>query len=60
MDDFLIGSMPSWLNAAASAISPLIALLVGFAGADRWLDWLLSEKCHYAAAEGDEAGEAVS
>ena len=59
MDDLLTGSMPSWLNAAATAVSPLIALLVGFTGADRWLDWLLSEKCHYAAAKGDEAGEAV-
>jgi hypothetical protein len=43
MDDLLTGSMPSWLSAAATALSPLIALLVGFVGADRWLRWLLSD-----------------
>jgi hypothetical protein len=54
MDDLLTGSMPSWLSAAATALTPLIALLVGFVGADRWLRWLLSDSCHHAPAEGDE------
>jgi len=35
MDDLLTGSMPSWLNVAATVLSPLAALLAGFAGADR-------------------------
>lgn len=46
MDHLLTGSMPSWLNVTATAFSPLIALLVGFVGADRRLRWLLSENCH--------------
>ena len=44
MDDLLTGSMPSWLSVAATAVSPLIALLVGFVGADQCLRWLLSER----------------
>jgi len=45
MDDLFAGSMPSWLSAAATVLGPLIALLIGFVGADRWLRWLLSEDC---------------
>ena len=54
MGDLLAGSMPAWLSAAATALSPLIALLVGFVGADRWLRWLLSEICQHAATGGVE------
>jgi hypothetical protein len=54
MDDLLTGSTPSWLSAAAPALSPLIALLVGFVGADRWLFWRLRENCHHAPAGGDQ------
>jgi hypothetical protein len=43
MDDLLTGSMPSWLSAAAPALTPLIALLVGFVGADRWFRRLLGQ-----------------
>jgi len=59
MDDLFAGSMPSWLSAAATVLSPLIALLVGFVGADRWLRWLPSENCHHVPAGCDEGGETV-
>ena len=54
MHDLLTGSMQSWLIAAPTALSPLIALLVGFVGADRWLRWLLSGNGHQAPAGSDE------
>jgi hypothetical protein len=54
MDSFFIGSLQSWLNAAATAVSPLIALLVGFVGADRWLGRQLSEYCQHAQPGGVE------
>ena len=59
MDDLLAGSMPSWLSAAATVLGPLIALLIGFVGADRWLRWLLSENCQHAPAGGEKGGETV-
>ena len=59
MEDLLTGSMPSWLNGAATVVSPLIALLVGFVGADRCLRWLLNENCQHAPAGCDEGGETV-
>jgi hypothetical protein len=37
MDSFPIGSVQSWLAVAATTLSPLIALIVGFEGTD----WLL-------------------
>ena len=36
MDSFFTGSVQSWLPVAAATLSPLIALIVGFEGAD-WL-----------------------
>ena len=54
MHDLLTGSMPSWLNAVAIAVSPLIALLVGFVGADQWLRWRLLS-WHDAAPRGEAA-----
>jgi hypothetical protein len=54
MDSFFVGSVQSWLNAAATAVGPLIALLVGFVGADRWLGRQLSENCQHAPPGGVE------
>jgi hypothetical protein len=34
----------TWLLTTAAALSPLIALLIGFAGTDRLLRWQLAEK----------------
>ena len=34
MDSFFTGSVQSWLPVAAATLSPLIALIVGFEGAD--------------------------
>ena len=34
----------NWLLTTAAALSPLIALLIGFAGTDRLLRWQLAEK----------------
>jgi len=39
-----IGSIQSWLTMVTAALSPLIALLVGFVGTDRWLRWQLGDK----------------
>jgi hypothetical protein len=55
MEDLLTRSMQSLLIHAATALGPLVALLVGFAGTDWWLRWQLNEKYHHAR-QGDEAG----
>jgi hypothetical protein len=34
----------TWLLTTAAALSPLIALLIGFAGTDQLLRWQLAEK----------------
>jgi hypothetical protein len=47
-----IGSIQPWLILAAPALSPLIALLVGFVGTDRWLRWQLGEQRDHAPLEG--------
>jgi hypothetical protein len=36
MDSLPVGSVQSWLAVATATVSPLIALMIGFAGAD-WL-----------------------
>ncbi|MBV8096895.1 MAG: hypothetical protein JO110_27360 [Acetobacteraceae bacterium] len=54
MNDLLTGSMPSWLSAAATALSPLVALLAGFVGADQWFRRLLGQKDYHAPAAGVE------
>jgi hypothetical protein len=55
MDELLSGSMPSWLNTAATAVGPLIALLVGFVGADQWLRWVHNGK-YLRTGEGRRRG----
>jgi hypothetical protein len=40
MDSFFTGSVHSWLAVAAETLGPLIALIVGFEGAD----WLLQRR----------------
>jgi len=35
-----------------AALSPLIALLVGFIGTDRWLRWQLGKKRDHTPLEG--------
>jgi hypothetical protein len=50
MDSFSIG--PTWLITMASALSPLMALRIGFAGADRLLRWQLAEKRDRKDAKG--------
>ena len=40
MDSFFTGSMQSWLAAVVATLSPLIALIVGFEGAN----WLLRRR----------------
>ena len=40
MDSLPVGSMQSWLAVAVATLSPLIALVVGFEGAD----WLLRRR----------------
>ena len=54
MHDLLNGSIQSWLSETATALSPLIALSVGFVGADRWLRWRLSGNGHQAPPGSDE------
>jgi hypothetical protein len=44
MDSLLIDSTPSWLITATTALGPLIALLIGFVTADRWLRWLFGRE----------------
>jgi len=48
MDSLPVGSAQSWLDVAASTIGPLIALIVGFEGADWFLRRRLCEPCEYA------------
>jgi hypothetical protein len=52
MDSLLIGSLQSWLITATAALGPLIALLLGFVGTDRWLRWKLNEKHGHTSLEG--------
>ena len=44
----------TWLLTTAAALSPLIALLIGFAGTDRLLRWQLVEKRDRASLKGAE------
>jgi len=56
MDSLPVGSIQFWLTMTAT-FSPVIALLVGFAGADWLLRWLLGEERRHAPLERPEAGE---
>ena len=52
MDSLPIGSVQSWLDMAAATIGPLIALLVGFEGAD----WFLRRRLDEAWADATLGG----
>ena len=52
MDSLPTGSMQSWLAMAAAALSPLLALSVGFIGTDRWLRWQFGKKRDHTPLEG--------
>jgi hypothetical protein len=55
MESF-IGSVQSWLGVAAATLAPLIALLVGFVGTDRWLRWKFCERQDDALFDDTKAG----
>ena len=54
MDGLPTGSVQSWLAVATTILGPLLALLVGFEGADWFLRRRLREMCDHApeGAEG--------
>ena len=54
MDSLPIGSVQSWLAVAAETLGPLIALIVGFEGADWFLRRRLRKVCDHAPLEGVE------
>jgi hypothetical protein len=61
MDSFLSGSVQSWLAVVVAPLGPLIALIVGFEGADWSLRRLLSERTQVPPVEADDGkGEATS
>jgi hypothetical protein len=47
----------TWLITTASALGPLIALLIGFAGTDRLLRWQLAQKHHRTPSKSAEGSE---
>jgi hypothetical protein len=55
MDSLSHGS--TWLITTTSALGPLIALLIGFAGTDRLLRWQLAQKHHRTPSKGAERSE---
>jgi len=44
----------TWLPTTVAALSPLIALLIGFAGTDRLLRWQLAEKRDHTSLKDAE------
>jgi hypothetical protein len=48
------GSVQSWLAVALTTLGPLIALMVGFEGADWFLRRRLREVCDHAPLESAE------
>ena len=54
MNSFFTGSVQSWLAVVVATLSPLIALIVGFEGADWFLRRRLGEVCDHAPLEGVE------
>jgi hypothetical protein len=54
MDSLLTGSVQSWLAVVVATFSPLIALIVGFEGADWFLRRHLVETCDHAPLGGAE------
>ena len=57
MNSLPTGSIESLLMMAASALSPLIALSVGFAGTDWWLRRRLDEERNPTSLEGAGGNE---
>jgi hypothetical protein len=55
MDNLLTGWLQSWLITAAATLGPLIALLIGFLGADWWLRQQLKAKRSHLALNDDKA-----
>jgi hypothetical protein len=54
MDSFFSGSVQSWLAVAVTTLGPLIALMVGFEGADWFLRRRLGQECDQAPLEGTD------
>jgi hypothetical protein len=54
MGNLLTGSVQSWLAVAVTTLGPLIALMVGFEGADWFLRRQFGEVCDHAPLEGVE------
>jgi hypothetical protein len=54
MGSLPMGSVPSWLAVAAETLGPLIALIVGFEGADWFLRRRLGEAGEHAPLKGAE------
>jgi hypothetical protein len=57
MDSFFTGSVQSWLAVVVATLSPFIALMVGFEGADWFLRRRLGEVCDHAPLEGAEGND---
>jgi hypothetical protein len=58
MENLVTGSVQSWLAVAATTLGPLIALIVGFEGADWFLRPRLSEPCeHVSLREAEGSGD---
>ncbi|MGA7264974.1 MAG: hypothetical protein WA709_32080 [Stellaceae bacterium] len=55
MDGFFTGSVQSWLAVVVATLGPLVALIVGFEGADWLLRWRqLGRTGAHAPLEGAE------
>jgi hypothetical protein len=53
MESLITGS--TWLSmTAAGVVGPLMALLIGFVGTDRLLQWQLSERTQVGPVEADD------
>jgi hypothetical protein len=55
MNSLPVGSVQSWLAVATATVSPVIALMVGFAGTDWLIRRQLGEMCDHAPLEGGGA-----
>lgn len=55
MDSLPTGAIQSWFNMPAATLGPVIMLLVGFVGTDRWLGRQLSEKRGLTPSESSKA-----
>jgi hypothetical protein len=57
MDSLPVGSVQFWLAVTTATVSPVIALMVGFAGTDWLIRRQLGEMRDHAPLEGGELGE---